>query len=120
MLKLNIISDIPVTAVTIQNNTSVYTYGSTVMLTCATTSRPASTLSWTKNGVPITSSGNMKIAYSVEPVAHILTQSILVFSNLTLNNNGDYRCIAQYTTNGNTNTVQSSVFALSKSSLYFT
>lgn len=88
------------------------------MLTCAATSRPVSTLSWTKNGSPITSSSNVKITYSVSPNSLILAQSTLLISSLTLSNNGDYRCIGQYTANGNSNTVQSGVIALSKSSFY--
>ncbi|RDD45649.1 Deleted in malignant brain tumors 1 protein [Trichoplax sp. H2] len=97
VVKSNIINiNIPLTNVTLQSNTSLHTFGSYIALTCQAKSRPNSTLIWTKNGVPIGGGGNINIIYKEGFSTPTTIQSILVISILTIDNNGDYRCVGNY------------------------
>ncbi|RDD45645.1 Deleted in malignant brain tumors 1 protein [Trichoplax sp. H2] len=94
------LTDIPINDVIVISNTSSYVFGSHIILSCAVKSRPISGLSWSKNDVPITAGGNIMITYSIPFSNFTLAESNLIINGLTLNNNGDYKCISNRTQNG--------------------
>ncbi|RDD45648.1 Deleted in malignant brain tumors 1 protein [Trichoplax sp. H2] len=101
--------DIPLSTVSVTSNATTYTYGAYIALTCQTTTRPISGLSWTKNGASISTGSNVMITYSAS-ADQTVAKSVLLFSNLTLSNNGDFRCTAKYNQTGAT--AQSSIVSI--------
>lgn len=92
--------DIPLKSLVIQSNTSTFTFGTYIGLTCQAISRPVSTLWWTKDSVRIASSGNIKITYSVPFSNYTTAQSVLIITGLTQSNNGQYQCVGNYSKTG--------------------
>ncbi|RDD45646.1 Deleted in malignant brain tumors 1 protein [Trichoplax sp. H2] len=88
--------NIVLSEVTILGNASTFNIGASVGLTCQAISRPISELVWTKDDIPISNDSNIMITYSIADSALTEAQSVLVINGLTLKNNGNYKCIGNY------------------------
>ena len=105
-----IFKDIPLSDIVAGTNTTNYIYGASIGLICQAISRPMTVISWTKNGAPIISGGNVVIINaSTSPT---LAKSLLLFKGLMLSNNGDYRCIGNYSSGSEIK--QSSIITISE------
>ena len=83
LLDNNCLTDQPEIAAHPQNTTRIE--GDTVTLSCNATGNPLPTISWTRNGSPVTASG--RISFSDD-------KKQLTITNVNRTDSGEYRCVA--------------------------
>ena len=74
--------------ITVPPKAQTKTEGVNVALSCNSTGNPKPTISWTRNGSPVDTSGNSRISFSAD-------KKQLTITNVNRTDSGEYRCAAK-------------------------